>query len=135
MVLKYLTADSMYQTSEIAPPKVKVVAPKLDEPPQKKKRKVLLLLVGNILVWALAGFFYTCYTGPGEWKMPHFLDPLTTNRGIVTGIIYNEENPSAIICGQVAKEGDTVEDYKVLKIGKHEVVLEKGGRKLTKQLD
>ena len=135
MVLRYLVADSEYKTSEIAPPKNKVVAPKQDESPQKKKRKFLLLLVGNILVWALAGFFYTSYTGPGEWKMPRFLEPLTTNRDIVTGIIFNEENPSAIICGQVAHEGDVVEGYKVLKIGRHEVALEKNGKKLTKQMD
>ncbi len=99
------------------------------------KAKILLLLVGNILVWALAGFFYTCYTGPGEWKLPHFFDSLTTNRSIVTGIIYNEENPSAIICGQVAHEGDVVEGYKVLNIGRHEVALEKDGKKLIKQMD
>lgn len=135
MVLKYLIADSTYQTSEIATPKNKVVAPKQPEAPQKKKRKFLLLLVGNILVWALAGFLYTSYTGPGEWKMPSFLEPLTTNRDIVTGIIYNEENPSAIICGQVVHQGDVVEGYRVLKIGRHEVALEKDGKTLTKQMD
>lgn len=58
----------------------------------------------------------------------------TTNEGLVTGIMYDAENPVAIVCGEVVHEGDTINGYKVVKIYRHKVVLEKNGRSFTKQV-
>ena len=57
---------------------------------------------------------------------------MTDNKGIVTGIIYNAENPSAIVCGEVVHEGDIVGDYKVVRICREKVELNKKGKLIVK---
>jgi hypothetical protein len=49
------------------------------------------------------------------------------------GILYSEDNPSAIIDGQIAKEGDRINDINVVKIYKDRVEFEKGGVKWTQR--
>ena len=46
----------------------------------------------------------------------------------LTGIFYSQDNPMAIVEGQIAHEGDTIGDVKVLKIHKDRVEFEKSGR-------
>lgn len=41
--------------------------------------------------------------------------------GTVTGILYTQESPSAVIDGRVVREGDTIQGVTVLKIHKAEV--------------
>ena len=59
---------------------------------------------------------------------------MISNRGVVTGIIYNAENPSAIVCGEVVHEGDVVHGYKVLKIHREKVELNKDGKVVVKEV-
>lgn len=94
--------------------------------PSKRKLQFWLLLISNVIVFALV---YNLWTG---WRSSRFWDYLTVNRGMVTGIIYNAENPCAIIYGKVAHQGDTVNGYKVVKIHRTKVELEKDGKSFTK---
>ncbi len=52
----------------------------------------------------------------------------------VTGILYSEDNPSAIIGGAIVKEGDMIDDVKVVKIRKNSVEFEKNGEKWTQEM-
>ena len=51
----------------------------------------------------------------------------------VTGILYSEDNPSAIVNGEVVKEGDIINDVKVVKIHKNNVEFENNGRRWTQE--
>ncbi|MHC4070057.1 MAG: thioredoxin fold domain-containing protein [Planctomycetota bacterium] len=46
----------------------------------------------------------------------------------LTGIIYSQDNPMAIVEGKIVHQGDTIGDVKVLKIHKDRVEFEKSGR-------
>jgi hypothetical protein len=51
----------------------------------------------------------------------------------LTGILYSEDNPSAIIGGAIVKEGDMIGDVKVVKIRRNIVEFEKNGEKWTQE--
>jgi len=51
-----------------------------------------------------------------------------TRPGTVTGILYTIENSSALIDGQIVKEGDTINGATVVKIYRTEVEFRKNGR-------
>ena len=46
-------------------------------------------------------------------------------RGVVKGIIYNMKNPTALIDGNIAKEGDDINGVTVVKIYKDKVIFKK----------
>jgi len=48
--------------------------------------------------------------------------------GTVTGILYTIENSSALIDGQIVKEGDTINGVTVVRIHRTEVEFRKNGR-------
>jgi hypothetical protein len=101
------------------------VRPKESRSSSKFKMQFLLLLLSNVIVFALV---YYLWTG---WKINWVWDYLTVNRGMVTGIMYNTENPCAIICGKVVHEGDTVNGYRVVRIHRTKVELGKDGKIFT----
>lgn len=121
MVLKYMTLD-------VAGAKSGVTKPQKNGDLSSPKRKVqfCLLLVANIIVLALV---YNLWASDGgalpTWEF------LTTNRGVVTGIMYDPENPCAIIGGEVVHEGETIGGYRVIKIHRDRVELEKNGKRVT----
>ena len=47
--------------------------------------------------------------------------------GVVTGIIFSQEEPSAAIAGKIVHEGDVIQDVKVVKIHRDNVQFEKDG--------
>lgn len=49
--------------------------------------------------------------------------------GVITGIVYAEENPSAIIDGQIVHEGDTIHNVTVVKIHRDKIEFEKNDKK------
>lgn len=54
----------------------------------------------------------------------------TARQGVVTGILYTTiESSSAVIDGQIVKEGDTIHNVTVTKIHKSEVEFEKNGKR------
>ena len=109
-------------------PEKKSVQPEKTVSPSKRKLQFRLLLVCNVVVCVLV---YNLWMG---WRSSRAWDYLTVNRGMVTGIIYNTENPCAIICGKVVHQGDTIDGYKVIKIYRTEVELQKDGENITRRV-
>ena len=115
-------------TLDVAGAKSGVTKPQKNEdlPSPKRKVQFCLLLVANIIVLTLV---YNLWASDGGalpiWEL------LTTNRSVVTGIMYNPENPCAIIGGEVVHEGETIGGYRVIKIHRDRVELEKNGKRVT----
>jgi len=51
----------------------------------------------------------------------------------VTGILYSDDEPSAIVNGKVVKEGDTINDVNVVEIRKNNVEFESKGKRWTQE--
>ena len=128
MVLKYTMLDTGLAGEEFVRPKGGDVQPEKNSSSVKKRVQFWLLLVANVIVFS---FVYTFWTAGNNL---HIWDLLTTNKGMISGIMYNAENPCAIVRGEVVHEGDTIDGYKVVKIHRDKVELEKNGRHLTKQV-
>ena len=58
-------------------------------------------------------------------------DAITPTVGLVTGILYNEDNPSAIIGSWVVYEGEALHGVNIVKIHKDKVEFEKNGNEWT----
>jgi len=55
-------------------------------------------------------------------------------KGMITGIIYSENSPSALLNSQIIHEGDIIQGIKVVKIRKGAVEFEKDGKKWTQAI-
>ncbi len=128
MVLKYMTLNTGLTEDETSSPAGACVGQAASASKPSKKVKFLLLLVVNVVVWVVV---YNIWAGEGRIPVWEFL---TANRGMVTGIMYNQENPCAIVCGEVVHEGDIVEGCRVVEIRREEVEFEKDGEIFTKRL-
>ena len=156
-MLRYMVSDTDLAKGQALEPKHRVVEskapvvkskgqnsqPKKGVSSTRKIRRFCLLLVACVVVWTLVYDLWAGEESNRFWttrmadifKMNVFkTNILTTNKGLVTGIIYNAENPSAIVCGEVVREGESINGYKVVEIYKQEVVLEKNGRSFTAQV-
>ena len=152
MVLRYMVSDTDLAKGQTLQPKHRVVeseAPVVESNGQvgqakkgvslpKKRRQFWLLLVACVVVWTLV---YDLWAGEKSSRFWAFLmtdisttNIFTTDGRVVTGIMYYAEDPSAIVYNEVVHEGDTIKGYKVVKISRQEVVLEKNGRTFTKQV-
>ncbi|MHC4158848.1 MAG: hypothetical protein ACYS18_12460 [Planctomycetota bacterium] len=129
MVLKYMTLNTGSAEDEVVRPIGPAVRQQERASRPNKKVKCLLLLAANVVIWIVV---YNVWAGEVQIPLWGFL---TANRGMVTGIMYNPENPCAIVHGEVVHEGDTVEGYRVVKIRREEVEFEKDGETLTMQVD
>ena len=91
------------------------------------------MLVACVVVWTLV---YDLWADEESGRFWAFLmtDIFTTDGRVVTGIMYYAQDPSAIVYNEVVHEGDTINGYKVVKISRREVVLEKNGRTFTKKV-
>lgn len=115
-----------------ATPKVKMVRSQKKVRLQKKvpKGKFSLLLGGNLLVWM---FFLVMLL---DWqvfsisqlpvKLPQTLS--------VSGIIYSETSPHAIISKEAYGVGEVVEGWTIVNITRTEVRFEKGGKTIARQV-
>lgn len=128
MVLKFMTMNTSLADDESARPGGPVVQQAANGSRPKRKVKFLILLAVNIVVWIVV---YNIWAGETQIPIWNFL---TTNRGMVTGIMYNPENPCAIVHGEVVHEGDTVEGCRVVKICRDEVRFERDGEIFTKRV-
>ncbi|UCF43597.1 MAG: hypothetical protein JSV99_01320 [Planctomycetota bacterium] len=128
MVLKYMMVNTSLAEDEAASPAGRAVQQAASASKPSKKVKFLLLLVVNVVVWIVV---YNIWAGEGRIPVWEFL---TANRGMVTGIMYNQENPCAIVSGEVVHEGDTAGGYRVVEIRREEVEFEKDGETFTKRV-
>ncbi len=132
MVLRYMVSDTDLTKGKITQPQREAVQPKKNiSLPKKRRAKFWLLLVANMILLTYASYRWL----PRKY-IPYIPTPkfLTTNKIIVSGIMHYAENPSAIICGEVVYEGDEINGYKVVKIHKEKVELEKNGQYLIKRV-
>jgi hypothetical protein len=129
MVLKYMTVNTSLAEDKGAQPAGPAAQQEECVLRPHKKVKCLLLLAANLVIWVVV---YSVWAGEARIPIWEFL---TANRGMVTGIMYNQENPCAIVYGEVVHEGDTIRGYKVVEIRREEVEFEKDGEGLTKRVD
>ena len=139
MVLRYMVSDTDLAKAQLSQPETQVTEPqvppvkskgRLSQPkksiaPSKRTVRFLLLLVAGVITLALI------YKPWMPEKRASIWEALPTNKKMLTGILYNVATPRAIICGEIVREGETVDGYKVVKIHRYKVVLEKNGKLLT----
>jgi len=109
---------------------------------EKKSIKSLLLLGAVVLgvgVVIAVGIDYYYYFKPKLKDAVALHRAAVSRKALVsrknlaiTGILYSEDNPSAIIGGAIVREGDMIDDVKVVKIHKNSVEFEKNGEKWTR---
>jgi len=89
-----------------------------------------------VWLWAVAAVI-AVVVGSGLWKARRntAIDKsLKPGRGVVTGIFYTDEKPSAVIDTEIVYEGDTVHGVKVVRISRSKVEFEKNGRRWSQQV-
>ena len=94
------------------------------------KGKFSLLLSGNLIVWMI---FAVSLMDIKVYSMNAIPLPKIPQKLAVSGIVYNEKSPSAIISKQVYGVGDVVGGYTISRITRTEVEFEKNGKKLIRQ--
>jgi len=128
MVLRYSTLEADLAKYESARSKKKVVLPEKGISSPKKRLRFWILMAANVIIWVLVYNLWAVEENSQIWEL------ITINKEIVTGIMYNAENPCAIVRGVVVHEGDMVDGYRVVKIHRHKVELKKNGKFLTKRV-
>jgi thiol-disulfide isomerase/thioredoxin len=108
---------------------------KIQEQMKKKKSpylpRALILVFATVVAISIAYLFWPSVKGG---KLTETASALLNGDVSLTGIIYSEENPMAIVNGKIVHKGDAVGDVKVVKIYKNGVELEKSGRKWSQSL-
>ena len=94
------------------------------------KGKLSVLLSGNLIVWMI---FAVSLLDIKVFSMNTISLPKIPQKLAVSGIVYNEKSPSAIISKQVYGVGDVVDGYTINRITRTEVEFEKNGKKLIRQ--
>jgi type II secretory pathway component PulC len=94
------------------------------------KGKFSLLLSGNLIVWVI---FAVSFMDIKVFSMNAKSLPKIPQKLAISGIVYNEKSPSAIISKQVYGVGDVVDGYTISRITRTEVEFEKNGKKLIRQ--
>ncbi len=94
------------------------------------KGKFTLLLSSNVIVWVI---FAVSMMDIKVFSMNQI--PISLPQKLaVSGIVYNEKSPSAIISKQVYGVGEVVGGYTIRRITRTEVEFEKNGKKLIRQI-
>ncbi|HUT29999.1 MAG TPA: hypothetical protein VMX13_09415 [Sedimentisphaerales bacterium] len=127
MALRYMVSDTDLAAGRVSVPEQEPVAVVKSPSASRKRLWFLLLLLANVISWT---YLYALWSG----RQSELLRLLPFNRAMVTGIIYQEQNPCAIVRGRVAHEGDMIDGYKVVKIHKDRVEFEKNGRIVIRQV-
>ena len=94
------------------------------------KGKLSVLLSGNLIVWMI---FAVSFLDIKVFSMNTISLPKIPQKLAVSGIVYNEKSPSAIISQQVYGVGDIVDGYIISRITRTQVEFEKNGEKLVRQ--
>ena len=135
MVLKYMVSGTDLEKpelrqpeTEVEQPRRKAVQPKRIRPSSKKRVKLWLLLMIVVILGVVV--YYLWPAG----LISSTLESLPTNKVVVRGIVYSEENASAIVSNRIVHEGDMINGYKVAKIHRDKVEFEKNGKSFTKQV-
>lgn len=137
MVLRYmvsgteLATGSVLESDEEAPVAKGHVARRQRGKSQRRLGvRFWFVVVAVVACLIAAGDVYRRFRSNGTASMPGFL----ARKGQVTAIMYNPEDPHAMIDGQVVQEGETVNGYRVVKIHADKVELERKGKIVTRQV-
>jgi hypothetical protein len=95
------------------------------------KGKFSVLLGGNLIVWVV---FAVSIIDVNVFSMDSISLPKIPQKLAVSGIVYSETSPSAIISNQVYGIGDVVEGYTISRITPTEVEFQKDGKKILRQV-
>ncbi|MEN8126395.1 MAG: hypothetical protein ABFR90_01175 [Planctomycetota bacterium] len=95
------------------------------------KSKLSLLLGSNLIVWVI---FAVSIMDIKVFSMHGASMPRLPQKLAVSGIVYNETSPSAIISKQVYDVGDVVDGYTINRITRTEVEFQKGEEKILRQV-
>jgi hypothetical protein len=95
----------------------------------KRKRYVRFWFLLTIIVFLIVLLHFLWTTG----HVSSASKLLSVDEVKVTAIVYSDEKALAIISDNVVYEGDVINGYKVIKIHKDKVELEKYGGRFTKQ--
>lgn len=100
--------------------------------PAKKisKGKFSLLLSSNLIVWLI---FAVSFFDLEVFSMPSLPPSINPGAFKVTGIVYNEISPSAIVDNEIYGVGDEIDGYTITAIGRTEVVFRKGDKIIVRQ--
>lgn len=101
----------------------------------KKTRKsslhVLLLVFAVVIVASIAYYFWPTVKGLGVATKVAALFHKDVS---LTGIFYSDDDPIAIVDGEIVHEEDVIGDVKVLKIHKDKVEFERSGRRWSQNM-
>ena len=153
MVLKYMITDTDLAEGDLGPPEseAKQSAAKVEQPEKKvvldwRRQRIEPKWAAPSSKKSLKSWFFLmaiavlCGVGYYLWTadlVPTSLDflPTSMNKLVVTAVVYGEENASAVVSGNVVREGDMVEGFKVVKIHQDKVEFEKKGKSITKKVN
>jgi flagellar basal body-associated protein FliL len=82
------------------------------------------LFLAFAVIAAMAGYYF--WTTKNKIEIPNILP---TGKGLVTGIVSGDDKPSAVVNGVIVREGDVVNDIRVVRIYKDKVEFEKDGQR------
>ncbi len=99
--------------------------------PRKSSLHVLLLAFAVVIVASIAYYFWPTVKGIGVTTK---VSALFHKDVSLTGIFYSDDDPIAIVDGEIVHEEDVVGDVKVLKIHKDEVEFERSGRRWSQNM-
>jgi len=114
---------------EMVQPVKQIVQPKKSTSAPKKRVTLWVFLAANVILCMVVYYLWTNDKNP-------FTSGLLekSSKVMVTGIIYNAENPSAIVSGEIVREGDTIGGCKVIKIYRDKVEFERKGESFIKEV-
>ena len=62
-------------------------------------------------------------------------DTVKTSKLVVKGIVYSDDDPSAVVGNRIVHEGDEIMGARVVKINRDSVVFEMDGKEWTQQVE
>jgi len=141
MVLKYLSQDSGSEKAEVTEPQKQSSQIQTAAVKTKKRHLFCFFLLVNIIVWNTVYGLYAAEKDTPIWKAAardnlicklwekYPLISKSPQKGVITGIMFNEVKHVALIDNQLVHEGDTIGSIKVVEIGPKKIHFEKNGKK------
>ena len=146
MVLKYLSPN--VDLAETGAASQQASSSRAQRTPTKAQRRqrICFLLLSNMIVFNAVYGIWTADEDKPIWEAAltdnvicklwskYPLVSKSPRRGMIIGILFNEEEPLAMINNKLVREGDAVGDVKVVQIGPKEIRFEKAGKMWAQQV-
>ncbi|MFC1739152.1 hypothetical protein ACFL1G_08900 [Planctomycetota bacterium] len=141
MVLTHLIQDRGLEEAEDTVPQMQSSQMQTAAVKTKRRHLFCLFLLANIIVWNAVYGLHTAEEDKPLWKaavMDNLICKLwrkcpriskSPQKGVITGILFNEVKPVALIDNQLVHEGDTIGSIKVIQIGPKKILFEKKGKR------